>query len=445
VNFGIQKLLRYQHDDGGWHWWEFDESDPYMTAYVVYGLAMARDAGYPLAAGPLPRGVNYLNERLSVEMIEQGEVQLAEAVYLLWALAYAGVWDDESLKNAFAVGQAVIAEQSKLDTFSRASLALALNRLSREKGAPKEFAQTANALAAGLGQDTVVTGTASHWTANASGSGSWLDSDVEVTSQVLTALLTVKPDSPQIVPAVRWLMAARQGKSWNSTKDTAAAVLALTAYLRQAKETEPNEEVTLSVSDREVWKGKLGKAQVFSEPVKVLIPATSLQPGDNSLQITSIGYGNLYWTARMSYIVPVDKTAPLSRGITVRRQFQVTAEDPINAGTQPTGNMIRVTVEVNADQHYRYAMLSEPIPAGCEVITAEDRDRGYIDCDYREVWDNRILFFLDYLPKGESTFSYWLRTESPGTFNIPPTTAELMYLPEVRGDGPAAHLKVVDR
>lgn len=444
VNFGIQKLLRYQHDDGGWHWWEFDESDPYMTAYVVYGLAMARDAGYPLAAGPLPRGVNYLNEQLYLEAVEQGEIQPMEAVYLLWALAYAGLWDDGSLKNAFAVGQSLIEERDKLDTFSRASLALALHRLNNEKGAPKEFAQAANDLAAGLAKDAVITGTAAHWTANASGGGSWLDSDVEVTSQVLMALLTVKPDSPQIVPAVRWLMAARRGKAWNSTKDTAAAVLALTAYLRQAKEGAPDEQVRVSVNGREAGTGTLGKAQVFSEPVKVIIPAASLQPGENNLELAFTGPGNLYWTARLSYIVPVDKTAPLSRGITVKRHFQVTAEDPVNAGVQPTGSIIKVTVEVNADRDYRYAMLSEPIPAGCEVITAEDHDRGYTDCDYREVWDNRILFFLNSLPKGESSFSYWLRAESPGTFNIPPTTAELMYLPETRGDGPAAHLKVVE-
>ena len=60
---------------------------------------------------------------------------------------------------------------------------------------------------------------------------SWLDNNVEVTSQVLSALLALKPDSATIVPAVRWLMAARQGKAWTSTKDTAAAVLALTRYL----------------------------------------------------------------------------------------------------------------------------------------------------------------------------------------------------------------------
>jgi uncharacterized protein YfaS (alpha-2-macroglobulin family) len=111
VSFGIQKLLRFQHDDGGWQWWENDESDPYMTAYIVYGLAMARDAGYPLAAGPLPRGVNYLTERIHVAAAQQGDITPAEATYFLWALAYAGVWDAERWKWAVTVAQTLIGEQ----------------------------------------------------------------------------------------------------------------------------------------------------------------------------------------------------------------------------------------------------------------------------------------------------------------------------------------------
>ena len=28
----------FQHDDGGWGWWKNDQSDPFMTAYVIDGL-----------------------------------------------------------------------------------------------------------------------------------------------------------------------------------------------------------------------------------------------------------------------------------------------------------------------------------------------------------------------------------------------------------------------
>ncbi len=35
----------FQHEDGGWGWWETDDSHPFMTAYVVAGLAQAQAAG----------------------------------------------------------------------------------------------------------------------------------------------------------------------------------------------------------------------------------------------------------------------------------------------------------------------------------------------------------------------------------------------------------------
>ena len=64
VNFGLQKLLRFQHSDGGWHWWEFDDSDPYISAYVVYGLKIADEAGYVAAHDAMVRGTSYLRGAL---------------------------------------------------------------------------------------------------------------------------------------------------------------------------------------------------------------------------------------------------------------------------------------------------------------------------------------------------------------------------------------------
>ena len=44
---GLQRLYMFQHDDGGWGWWQTDETHPFMTAYVVAGLAQAKDGGLP--------------------------------------------------------------------------------------------------------------------------------------------------------------------------------------------------------------------------------------------------------------------------------------------------------------------------------------------------------------------------------------------------------------
>ena len=440
VSFGLQKLLRYQHQDGGWHWWEFDQSDPYMTAYVIYGLSLARDAGYPLAAGPLPRGVDYLRRAL------HDEQDRTAAAYLLLALVSADSRDADTLDVAESSARRLITERKKLDIFSRASLLLALHRLNRQQP-HASFAEAEKLLAAELEAAAVHTGTAVHWTANAAGGGSWLDSDVEVTAQVLQALLAAKPGSPTITPAVSWLMAARQGKAWNSTKDTASAVLALTAYLKTAKELSPNESVTVSIGAHELRTLTFTAHDVFNEPVHLTIPAADLQPGANAVRLAKTGAGNLYWSAHLRYVLPAEGLAPQANGIHLKREYRVLAEDPVGAGTQSIGSLVEVTVTLTCDHPYRYAMLQEPVPAGCEIVGGDDEpQRRYgqdeSDCDHQEQWDDRLVYYFDYLQQGEQTISYWLRTESPGSFRIRPGTAELVYFPEVRGEERLVRMKV---
>ena len=60
VNLGLQKLYRYQHADGGWNWWEFDQTDGDMTAYVLWGLIQARDAGFLVDEQRMRRGTEAL-------------------------------------------------------------------------------------------------------------------------------------------------------------------------------------------------------------------------------------------------------------------------------------------------------------------------------------------------------------------------------------------------
>ncbi len=45
---GIRRLLDLQHDDGGWGWWKTDDNHPFMTAYGLWALTEAVQAGQPV-------------------------------------------------------------------------------------------------------------------------------------------------------------------------------------------------------------------------------------------------------------------------------------------------------------------------------------------------------------------------------------------------------------
>ena len=67
VSLGLQKLYRYQHSDGGWNWWEFDQTDGDMTAYVLSGLVAARRAGFLVDDQRILRGAGSLKHLLDDE------------------------------------------------------------------------------------------------------------------------------------------------------------------------------------------------------------------------------------------------------------------------------------------------------------------------------------------------------------------------------------------
>ena len=65
VEDSLTRLYGFQHYDGGWGWWEGDQSDPRITAYVVYGLNEAKRAGFSVDAAVLKKGAMFLREPLA--------------------------------------------------------------------------------------------------------------------------------------------------------------------------------------------------------------------------------------------------------------------------------------------------------------------------------------------------------------------------------------------
>jgi uncharacterized protein YfaS (alpha-2-macroglobulin family) len=277
--------------------------------------------------------------------------------------------------------------------------------------------------------------------------GSWRDNDVEVTAQVMQALLAVKNNPVKIQRAVNWLMANREDRGWSSSKDTASAVMALTEYLKQTKELDPKYSLTVKVNGKDVKTMNFTKKDAFLDPVTITVPAADLKAGDNEIELVKNGTGNLYWNSRIHYVLPAEQATPSTGDIRITRKYTVVSEDPIDAGNQPPGAMIQVTTTLTANQNFRYMLLEEPIPAGCEITSSFDDGYDYYNrqpYNRREVWDDRILYYFNNVGKGEQTITYYLRTEAPGKYRIRPTSAWLMYQPEVRGEGKFVRLNVTE-
>ena len=98
VERGRNRLYAFQHEDGGWGWWKNDESDPFMTAYVIDGLTLAKQAGYEIDDERLARAREKLARH--ARCAETRETQTR--AFMVYALTESGGVDSKHVEKLFA-------------------------------------------------------------------------------------------------------------------------------------------------------------------------------------------------------------------------------------------------------------------------------------------------------------------------------------------------------
>src|SRR5208337_1805117 len=120
------------------------------------------------------------------------------------------------------------------------------------------------------------------------------------------------------------------------------------------------------------------------------------------------------------------------------------------------GDLVKVTVLVEAWKPQRYVVLDDPLPAALVAINTalkteeatpqasgeENGDfQGYVLMDgtilyhpnFFEIRDERVLAFRDWLYSGRYRFEYYARAVCEGHFLVPATKVAAMYSPGVNG------------
>jgi uncharacterized protein YfaS (alpha-2-macroglobulin family) len=489
VQAGLTVLAGYQHDDGGWGWWREDDTDPFMTGYTVYGLTLAKEAGFKVDRPMLIRGLRSIQNQFRKDSQSRSQVgneasheREISADVRAWmmlgyttAIAAADVTPAE-LESTDDFPRAVFAQREKLSNYSLAALAVAYARateIAPPKGKAKALvADPRGALSTLLAlletrakSETTSTGPSTFWPSLAD-DGGWRDSDIETTALAVQALVRGKPNSPLVVTALRWLLHRRTGKLWDSTKDSAQAVISLADYLQNSAELQPDETVRVLVNG--------------VEKAKVRFTAEDIAKADRSLRITDLeqdanitveraGRGAVYFSARLTAYTRAGLDQAADNGLAVERHYAMWNNGKwVDTATIPNGALVRVELRVTTTTPREYVLIEDPLPSGFEV--QEDDlvgDRAWPEADESAQWnawqekygrlyptrtevrDDRVALFAsslwDIKKEGKPrswVYRYILRPEQTGTRTALPTRAELMYRPDINGRGTQNSLEV---
>ncbi len=472
IRAGLKRLADFQHDDGGWGWWQHDQSNPYMTAYAVTALVEAREADIAFDRNMLKPAVGFL-KKWAVSAKPAGRYAWAYddhniRAWILYALARENPGNIQAEAETRRALNDLWAARDKLTDYGRALLALTLADVGDAKRAGIVIENFDNTVRIHEDTQTVSWGRDRGW-------WRWYDNGLETTAMVLRAYMAVEPDHRYVPMIVRWLVRNRQGARWYSTKDTAQCVYALAGYLQGSGELNPDMTLTVRVDGQVRNTLRVTKANVLAVDASTLIGPADLGPGKHTITIHKQGRGHLYAAGYLRYFTKEDPIKGAGHEVLVQRTYKrlvpkevtktrkvwdrkarkhieeryTTIEydrKPIEPGQElPSGTLIEVRLGIEAKNNFEYMLFEDPKPAGCEPVRLVS-GRTYAGgmCSNLELRDERVVFFSTYLSQGRHELTYKLRCEVPGVFHALPTRAEAMYAPLVRAISDSAKLAVVD-
>jgi hypothetical protein len=389
VSKGLQRLYNYQHDDGGWGWWKHDKTDPFMTAYVVSGLAVAGETGVAVDEKIIRRGVEALKE-------------MKTTPFSLYALALAG----EKTDGTAALPSTPSAENAAY---------LILAGVKEKKGLADKLPTGPPAKATPEGVRSI--------------------------ALTVRALHSLDPGDKRIPRLVEWLMACRCGRAWFSTLDTAYVVYALSAVAKG--HDGPRVRVAVNGKDVPLKSGCCVVPGADLKRGENTVEVTALD--DRPVYASAL----LSFHTRKGMEEPAPGFLGVKRTFERIRRTEDGPEYEIveSGGSVNVGDRIDVVVGLETAQAVDHVMVECPIAAGLEPRPGPDDHPWYWTYWYcrREFRDDRICLAARNISGVSRHIRVRLRPMLPGVYRILPATAFAMYDPVKRGGSSSFVLRVLEK
>jgi alpha-2-macroglobulin len=468
----VHSILHLQNDDGGWNWWgstpvgsQTTPSDPYISAYVTFGLIRAHRAGVSVDETAIQRAGSFLRGLSHEITSDTSGAELDEIAFIQFVLSQAATYDEATINNLYNA-------RERMSPYGQALLASTINSLNPADERTQD-------LVSNLEAGAIQTASSAHWETppeNIQSRGS----PIYTTALVVYVLSQLDPANQVLFNAVNYLAAHRNASGlWNMGHDNAWALLALNQAMLGFGDLNADFKYDASFNGGPLLTGEVAGSQVLN-PSTAQVPLEYISPtSPNMLNIQRTdGLGRLYYHTVLDVNRPVEDVQPLDSGIQVERVYcqsaltEVSQNGTMAKGCSPITSLqleedqtltAQVTLTVPNDAYY--VMVEDYIPAGMEILNrnlktsqqAIDATEVQVQFDDRDPYangwgwwlfhdpqirDDSILFSADHLPAGTYVLTYTLVPLQAGEYRVLPAHAWESFFPEVQGTSSGAVFEI---
>jgi uncharacterized protein YfaS (alpha-2-macroglobulin family) len=451
VKSTLKDVYGCQKEDGGFSLWpDLTIESPFASAYAVFALNKAKDAGYEVNEERLARASRWLKQLLTTKIEDTPYPYKTSG----WLTTQAFALYDLSIQKAFdpAAAEMLFKARGRLSIFGRTLLLKAYT-------AGNGSIQARDTLLKELLNLAKVEQSQAHFEEADDADLGWIySSNTRTTAMILQALLETNAQHPLAASIARWLVNERKAGHWHSTQENFFVFYALNDFYRRYENVRPDFTAELALAGKTILKETFRSAQ---QTAVGSLPLTDVKPGKEiPLTIGKTGEGTLYYGVRLTY-APKKALIPRDEGFAVYKMITTLDGKPL--GDIKAGQLVMVTLQVLVPQESLFVVVDDPLPAGFEAVNptfeteSEEQQQkldGVVANDENATWwwtgfnhvemrDNRVALFADSLEAGVHTHRYLARALTPGSFTLPGSKAEQMYAPERFGRSEERTIKIV--
>ena len=242
-----------------------------------------------------------------------------------------------------------------------------------------------------------------------------------------------KPDIPRLV---RGALGRQKRGHWNTTVANAWGMLAMEKFSKEFENTPITGESTANFA------GQIQKVDWRSNPMGATLSFPWPQ-GIKSLEVGMNGTGKPW--ATIQSMAAISLREPLSTGFKIKKTLKPVEQK--EEGVWNTGDIVRVTLEIESQSDMTWVVVNDPVPAGAAIFGSGlgldsqlarqgETRKGWVWPAFEERSFEAYRVYYRFVPKRQWSFEYTFRFNSAGVFQLPPTRVEAMYAPEMFGELP---------
>jgi uncharacterized protein YfaS (alpha-2-macroglobulin family) len=465
----LTAVQRFANTDGGFSYWDDPaprRSNYYVTLRVAHLLAAAKDKGMKIPPGiDVAAMLSYLDTNW--EHLRSTYLQ----AYALYVLTRYGKDESERVDSLAQQGD-------QIGVFGYGFIGLAYDAMGDSQSAQAVLTRLKNFVRVGTRTVTLV-GTVNDWL--------WYGGDLQAKALLLMLYARLQPDSQLVLGLANDLLASNSTGYWQNTSNAGWVLQAFSEIVTRGNEANADFTASVKLGSTELAKNRFRgfSRSPFLKQVtaKDLAAAVARERGRSApngtllpLTLGVAGKGTLYYTAELRTAMLASAADARDEGIGIAAEI-LDDKGAIVTGTDlGLGKVYTMRVVFYSSKDRNYLAIRAPMPSGAEPIDGslltsqvvrppagsdqgggdtgdgggDNADQGYTG-DYGEfgytthIYDDEVRFYFDQLDRGKHEVTFLFRTTTPGVYPTPPTTAELMYQPEVFGRTGGTTYRIIDK